>query len=331
MMYLQFLCGLVLLVVTAEIMIRGAVGLATHFGMSPLLVGMTVVALGTSAPELVVALDAAINGTPAVATGNVVGSNIANVLLIVGAAALLTPIVRRPNGRKRDGLLLIFFTVLFLMVGRTGEIGFASGALLLLVFVVYMGVTIRQGMAVLSNGSDASGNTPDGSSDDVDDVLSSAPKNLWLAALATVGGLVGIAFGADLTVTGGVSIARTYGVSEEVIGLTLIAVGTSLPELAATVVAARRGHPDVALGNILGSNMFNMLAIAGITAMVTPLPVSASMIAFDLWVILATSVVVAPVLMGRLPMTRFAGFVFLLLYAGYLAAQGLGLSARLAG
>ena len=316
MMYLQLLAGLVVLIGSAEVMIRGAVGLARIFGLSPLLIGMTVVALGTSAPELVVSLDAALVGNPGIATGNIVGSNIANVLMIVGAAALIAPMTRRNDRLYRDGALLFLCTVLFVMLCWTEQLDWPHGLLLFIVFVCFMGSAYWRDI-----------NDPQASAERVGDVeeIGKVPTHAWIAWVLALGGLAGIAVGADLMVAGGVGIARSFGLGEEVIGLTLIAVGTSLPELAASAVAARRGHADVAIGNIVGSNMFNMLGIAGVVSMAAPLPVPINMLAYDLWVMLGVMVLVLPAMFGWCGVNRAGGAGLLLLYVFYLASQIVGL------
>ncbi|MEQ8227394.1 MAG: calcium/sodium antiporter [Rhodospirillales bacterium] len=322
MMYLELLIGLVILVGAAEVMIRGAVGLARIFGLSPMLIGMTVIALGTSAPELVVSLDAALSGNPGIATGNVVGSNIANILLIVGAAAILMPMVRRQDRLNRDALLLVLCTALFIMLCWTEQLDWPHGLLLFAVFAAFMGVAYWRDTHDPKASAERAGEVED---------VGAVPQKAWIAWATALGGLVGIALGADLMVSGGVAIARSFGLGEEVIGLTLIAIGTSLPELAASAVAARRGHPDVAIGNIVGSNMFNMLGIAGIVAMTTPLPVPTTMLAFDIWVMLGSVVLIAPVMMGWVGVNRAGGAFLLLLYTVYLAAQVVGLPEMAAG
>jgi cation:H+ antiporter len=322
MMYIELLGGLVILMGAAEVMIRGAVGLARLFGLSPLLIGMTVVALGTSAPELVVSLDAALTGNAGIATGNIVGSNIANALLIVGAAAVIAPMARRSDRLYRDGALLVLCTALFVMLCWGEALDVAHGALLLIIFLGFMGSAYWRDI-----------NNPQASAERVGEVeeIGKVPQRAWIAWAATLGGLAGIAVGADLMVGGGVAIARTFGMGEEVIGLTLIAIGTSLPELAASVVAARRGHADVAIGNVVGSNMFNMLGIAGVVSMAAPLPVPSSMLAFDLWVMLGSAIVIVPAMIGWTGVARTGGAALLILYGGYLAAQIVGLPNTVAG
>ena len=322
MMYMELLGGLIILMGAAEVMIRGAVGLARLFGLSPLLIGMTVVALGTSAPELVVSLDAALTGNAGIATGNIVGSNIANVLLIVGAAAVISPMARRGDRLYRDGALLVLCTALFVMLCWGDTLDVAHGVLLLIIFLGFMGSAYWRDI-----------NNPKASAERVGEVeeIGAVPQKTWIAWAATLGGLAGIAVGADLMVGGGVAIARSFGLGEEVIGLTLIAIGTSLPELAASVVAARRGHADVAIGNVVGSNMFNMLGIAGVVSMTAPLPVPSSMLAFDLWVMLGAAILIVPAMIGWTGVSRVGGAALLVLYGGYLAAQVVGLPTTVAG
>ncbi|MEK9671127.1 MAG: calcium/sodium antiporter [Rhodospirillaceae bacterium] len=326
MNYLELAVGLVLLLGSAEVMIRAAVALARSLGLSQLMIGMTVVAFGTSAPELLVALDAALSGAPGVALGNVVGSNIANVLLIAAAAALIYPIAREAGRAAWNGWSLIVCSAIFVAVCLTGELGRPAGLGLLAVFAVYMWMAHRRDRAG-NNGNVAD----DRAAGDEDGPVDTAAPAKIKAAVVSVLGLAGVAWGADLTVQGAVGIATDFGLSAEIIGLTVIAIGTSLPELAASAAAARRGHPDVALGNILGSNIFNMLLIGGITAVVAPLPVSQSMRVFDLWVMLAAAVAVAPVLMGRAGVGRLTAALFLLSYAGFMAALAWNVLGRLAG
>lgn len=318
MMYLQLAGGLVLLLGAAEVMIRGAVGLARSFGLSPLFIGMTVVALGTSAPELLVSLNAGLTGNGGIATGNIIGSNIANVLLIIGAASLLAPAARRQDKLYRDGALLVACSLLFIILGWSGQIGMPGGVLLIVIFCAFMGSSYWRDI-----------NDPAAAAERVSEVeeIGTIPKRPWISALVTVGGLLGIGVGADLMVEGGVAIARSFGMSEEVIGLTLIAIGTSLPELAASTVAAWRGHADVALGNIVGSNMFNMLAVGGVVALVSPLPFSQTMLAFDAWVMVGSAMLIIPLMFGWMGLSRLGGGLFVVLYLGYLAAQMTGLPA----
>ena len=316
MMYIKVAIGFVLLLVAAEYMVRGAVALAKKLEISPLIIGMTIVAIGTSAPELVVGLQAGLAGVPGLALGNVVGSNIANVLLILGAAGLIAPIVSKAGALKRDALVLGAGSLLFAAFCLQGEIGVFGGSVLVTGLAVFLFLSYKRE-------HDVGGPDAELHSDEVDEV-GELPDNMLITLLALFGGMAGIIYGADLLVDGGVDIARTYGVSEEVIGLTLVALGTSLPELAASVVAALRGHADVAIGNVVGSNLFNVLGIAGVVAIVTPLPASVQIVSFDLWVMLGATACMLPILLWGWKLNRFVSVVFLALYAGYITMQAIG-------
>lgn len=314
MIYLQVFAGFALLVGAAELMVRGAVMLAERFGVSPLVIGMTVVAIGTSAPELVVSVRAAFEGAPGLAVGNVVGSNIANVLLILGVAALISPIQRNEKSLRRDSAMLIGGTLLFIALALRGVLDALAGGLLLFGFIVFLAISYWR-------------DTHDAGGDD-DDTLAEFegwPKSLAGEIFAVLAGLVGLAVGAEVLIDGGVQVARMFGVSEEVIGLTLFAFGTSLPELAATIVAARRGHGEVGIGNVLGSNLFNILGVAGVTAALVPLPLSAKVVGFDMWVMLAATLVMVPVVAFGWRLTRVAGGVLLAAYLVYVWLQSRGI------
>ncbi len=322
MTYLQILGGLVLLIGGAEFLVRGAVGLARRLGVSPLVVGMTVVAMGTSAPELVVSLNAALTGAPGITLGNLVGSNIANVLLILGAVGLVMPFAAKPQARQRDALVLLGGSLLFAILCWRGTIGLWPGLILLAAFFGFLGHSYWS--EIRADGAAAK--------ERMEEVreLESTAGSAGMTWLALIGGLVAIIYGADLLVVGGVALAREHGVPEEVIGLTLIAIGTSLPELAASVVAAVRGHADVAIGNVVGSNLFNILGVVGVVAVTTPLPVAAQIQDFDIWVMLGTTVLVVPLLMGRWRFSAREALVFLFAYAGYIGIQFYGVSGLLA-
>tara|TARA_R110002072_G_scaffold268430_2_gene427478 strand:- start:730 stop:1434 length:705 start_codon:yes stop_codon:yes gene_type:complete len=229
---------------------------------------------------------------------------------------------RRGDRLYRDGTLLVMCTALFVMLCWGDTLDVAQGGLLLIIFLGFMGSAYWRDI-----------NNPKASAERVGEVeeIGAVPQKSWIAWAATLGGLAGIAVGADLMVGGGVAIARSFGLGEEVIGLTLIAIGTSLPELAASAVAARRGHADVAIGNVVGSNMFNMLGIAGVVSMAAPLPVPSSMLAFDLWVMLGAAVLIVPAMIGWTGVSRAGGVALLVLYGGYLAAQVVGLPTTVAG
>lgn len=315
-MYLQLIGGFVVLLVAAEAMVRGSVILAEKLGISPMVIGMTVVAFGTSAPELVVSLNAALAGSAGLAVGNIVGSNIANVWLILGAACIVMPILAKPDALKRDVILLFGGTILFIIFAWQGVLGLTAGIVLLVVFLAFI---VASYMRDKSDPKVAKEKL-----EELEDLEKGIPKNTPVAIIATIIGIAGLAWGADLLVDGGSAIARSFGVTEEVIGLTLFAFGTSLPELAASVVAAYRGHPDVAIGNVVGSNVFNMMLVGGVVAALVGLPVPDQVIRFDIWVMLIATIMLLPVLMGKLKLNRVYAGVFLVLYFAYIGAQAYG-------
>ncbi|NQV84516.1 MAG: calcium/sodium antiporter [Rhodospirillales bacterium] len=313
MMYVQLIGGIVVLLAAAEIFIRGAVSLAKILNISPLVIGMTVVAVGTSAPELVVTLNASLSGAPGLALGNIIGSNIANVLLILGVSCLLSPMRSPDSANSRDGFVLMAGTAMFAVLCAQGQLSLWSGGALFVAFLGFLVSTYR-----------TESQDKEATAEHILEVEGMSPiaAPMWAIGLSVLVGLAGIVWGADLLVEGGIDIARAFGVSEEVIGLTVIALGTSLPELAASVVAAYRGHSDIAVGNVVGSNLFNILGIAGVAAMVAPLPVSSAILSFDMWVMLGATALVLPILAGRWHPGRMSGAFFLALYIGYIGFSG---------
>ncbi|MGB0748568.1 MAG: calcium/sodium antiporter [Magnetospiraceae bacterium] len=318
MMYVQAIIGFALLLGAAEILVRGAVSLARILGISPLVIGMTVVAFGTSAPEFVVSGQAALDGVAGIALGNVIGSNIANIMLILGVAGLIMPIKVNPKMLRSDALILIAVTALFVVLCLAQALGLIGGVILLVAFIAFLVTSyVRE---TRSRNPEAQMHAQE--AEEVE-ALKGGP---WVAAAATVGGLAGIIFGADLLVTGGTEIARTFGVSEEVIGLTMIAIGTSLPELAASAVAARRGHADVAVGNVVGSNLFNILGVMGVAAVLAPAPIAIAdqIFQFDLWVLAGATVILLPFLTTNLRLDRWEAGLLLGGYVLYIAVQAIG-------
>ncbi len=303
--------GIILLLAGGEGLVRGAVGIARRMGISPFVVGLTIVGFGTSAPELVVSVDAALAGSPGIAVGNVIGSNMANMMLIVGAAALISPLAVHPDALRRDSLVMIGATVLFVIVAFGGTmtrlvgVGFVCALFLYLAFSLWWD-SRQAGPAAILHGDEAA---------EVSVVL---PQRLWLLITAIVVGLVALVAGSRLAVTGATAIARDAGISEEIIGITLVAIGTSLPELATAIVAAKRGHADVCIGNVIGSNIFNLLGIAGAAALATPLSFELDIIRYDLWALPAvTGILIAFMMTGR-RVERWEGAGLLLLYAAYI-------------
>ena len=303
------LAGFALLIAGGEGLVRGSVALAVRLGMSPLLIGLTLVGFGTSMPELVTSVNAALAGAPGIAVGNVVGSNTANILLILGVSALIFPVVVGGAALRRDGTAMALATLLAVAVMLSGELGRIVGAVLLLALVVYLVFAYRTG------GADEADAVPD------------ASYSVPVALLLAVGGIGVTIVGARLAVDAAVEIASALGVSNTVIGLTVVVVGTSLPELVTSAVAAVRRQGDVALGNVLGSNIYNLLGILGVTALVEPIAVPPQIMRLDLWVMLAVTLLFLALAakLGRIG--RGAGAAFVALYAGYLVWLGLGLGA----
>jgi len=305
------LAGLTLLLAGGEGLVRGAVGIARHMGISPFIVGLTIVGFGTSAPEIVVSVDAALAGSPGIAVGNVIGSNMANIMLIVGAAALLRPLTVHPDALRRDSLVMTGATLLFVAVAFSGAMSRLVGAGLVSALVLYLAFSLwwdsrRAGPAAVLHGAEAA---------EVSVVL---PERLWLLITAIVVGLAALVAGSRLAVTGATALARDAGISEEIIGITLVAVGTSLPELATALMAAKRGHADVCIGNVIGSNIFNLLGVGGAAALAAPLAFDLDIIRFDLWVLPAVTFILIAFMMTGRRVERWEGAVLLLLYALYL-------------
>jgi cation:H+ antiporter len=308
--------GLVLLTGGAEGLVRGAGTLARRLGVSPLLVGLTVVAFGTSAPEVAVSVGAAASGRGDVALGNVVGSNIFNVLFILGLSALIAPLVVRQQLVRLDVPVMIGVSALPLLLALNGRLGRGEGVLLLVLLAIYLGNVGR----LATRGRAAA------TALDIDDGALPPPGYPWPMDLVLgLGGLFFLVVGAQTLVLGATSLARAAGVSELVIGLTLVAVGTSLPEVATSVVASLRGQRDLAVGNIVGSNIFNVLAVLGAAAVFAPdgLAVAPGVRTFDFPVMLAVAVVCLPVFVTGARISRGEGAVFLLYYLIYLVYLGL--------
>lgn len=303
--------GLALLVLGADGLVRGGVALARRLGVNPLLIGVTVVAWGTSTPELVVSIEAAIKGFGGIAIGNVVGSNIVNIGLILGTAALIHPIAIRPQAIRRDGVFVFAATAVFLAIALTADRLVWWHGLLCLGLLL--------GMTALTYLQERRGDTPSGSLHAAEAAeVGAVPLRLWLAVVMVVGGIALLVVGGELMIGAAVNIARAFGVSEVVIGLTLVAVGTSLPELATSVVAAFRRHSEIALGNILGSNIYNILAILGLASLIAPVPIAPEIVRVEMWVMAAFALFLLPALVaGRVG--RAVAALMLAGYAGYVA------------
>lgn len=300
--------GLLLLFVGGEALIRGAVSLAKKFSVPPLIIGLTIVSYGTSMPELIVSLQANLNGISTLAVGNIAGSNITNVLLVLGVTALIFPISTDETLLKREAPFLILVTVLFIFFGLTGSIIPLEGAaliFLLLFYTVYIFYVAQRDKSAL----------PEHQVAETEEQLNI--NESWFVGLVyTPIGLLMLAVGADFFVIGAGDLARIFGVSEAIIGLTIAAFGTSAPELFAAVMAAFRKHADLALGNVVGSNLFNLLGVGGVVPMFGALQVSDNFILVDFWVLLLVTCLLAYVMISKHKITRVEGGV---MFAGYIA------------
>ena len=305
--------GLVILLLAGDALVRGAVNLSLRLGVPALIVSLTIVAFGTSAPELLIAISAILDDAPGIALGNVVGSNTANILLVLGIPALIAPLRTSLCETGKTYAQMLAASVLFIALAFFGTFTAALGAVLLGALGLVLYDAFRDARAHHKAGEAA---------DIAPERLEGADPELpvWRIALYLALGLIGLPLGADLLVDNATIIARTYGVSDTVIGLTLVAIGTSLPELATTVMAALRRQAEVALGNVIGSNMFNLLAIIGMASLVGPIPVDDSFLRFDLWVMLAASLALLPFVYFKADLTRLWGGALTVCYGIYLVA-----------
>lgn len=309
-----FVMGLIVLVVGAEVMVRGASRLAAAFGVSSLVIGLTVVAFGTSAPELAVSLQSALNGQADLALGNVIGSNIANILLILGIAALTAPLLVASQLVRFDVPLMIGASAMIYFMGLDGRLNRWDGLVLFLSVVAYTAWLLRQ--------SRREGKTVQ---DEFEDAYEDGSESGWYASILNlgliIGGLFMLVVGAQWLVDSAVAMARWWGLSELIIGLTVVAMGTSLPEIATSVVAVIRGERDIAVGNAIGSNIFNLLSVLGITSLFAPdgINISAAVLAFDLPVMIAIAIACLPIFYTGNLVARWEGALFLGYYVVYLA------------
>lgn len=308
--WLYVAVGLVLLLLAGDSLVKGAVNMSLRLGVPALIVSLTIVAFGTSAPELLISVQAILDDVPGIALGNVVGSNTANILLVLGVPALLATMHTSECNTRKNYLQMIAASVLFIAICFVGVITWWSGLILLAALAAMLGHAI-----VEVKRHKRANDQPD-----EDEEIEGADPNLgWGKILLFLGlGLVGLPLGASLLIDGSTNIARQYGISETVIGLTLVAVGTSLPELATTVMAALRRQADVALGNVIGSNMFNLLAIIGIASLVGPIPVDEQFLTLDLWIMLGASLLLIPFVFMRRDITRIWGVILTAAYVAYL-------------
>ncbi len=311
LVYLLLVVGLALLLLGGDWLVKGAVGVAQKLNIPPLIIGLTIVAFGTSAPELLVSLRAALGGDSGIALGNVVGSNIANVLLVLGLPAMFAAIVCSGDGIRANMVILSAVTLLFIAMLMIAPLSRVDGIILLGVLAAFLAYQFHQLRS--QKATAASTAAP---ADDLLDDVGEIPSSALTVAAYLVAGLIALPVAAELTVSAAVDIAEIWGVPSDVIGLTIVAIGTSLPELATAIMAARAASTSVLLGSVIGSNLFNIAAILGITVLVVPLSASEKIMSFDIWVMLAATAFLGIVALTKLTIGRLLGAV---LFGGYLA------------
>ena len=297
---LLLVIGIIVVIKGADWLTSGAVGMAERIGVPQIIIGLTIVAMGTSMPEFFVSLLSAINGTPDLAVGNIVGSNIFNALLIVGCAAMVAPITIQHTTVKKDIPVAVFASLLLMGMTLDGHISRIDAAILFGVFIAYIGITLR------------GAKTEDDTADE-----EKKPMPVLKAVMLVVVGLAGLVIGSDVFVDNATSIAHTMGISDAVIGLTIVAGGTSLPELATSVVAAKKGNSGIAIGNVLGSNVFNILMILGITGLITPMTISGITV-IDLAMMVISMILLWLFSFTKYRIERWEGVVLTAIFIGYI-------------
>lgn len=308
-MYISLIGGLVILILAGDLLVRGSISIAERVGIPKIVIGLTIVSFGTSAPELMVSLKSAFHGNDGIAVGNVVGSNITNVLLVLGIPSFIRATSCSDRGTGGSAIFMVFVTVIFVYFLLQGRLEHFHGFILLSLLGCFLAWTVYetriQKKAGLCSGCDA------------DEMVEGVPKHLGVALVFTIIGMIGLPLGGFLTVLGGEQIARAWHVSEAAIGITVIALGTSLPELATTLVAAMRNHSAIALGNVIGSNIFNILAIMGLTTAIIPLNVHPQIMSFDVWVMLGTALLIIPTALFCFKIGKKTGLAFVISYFAF--------------
>lgn len=300
-LYVFLVLGLGILLAGGKLLVDGASSMALKFGMTPGLIGLTVVAFGTSAPELLVSVNAALKGSSDLALGNVIGSNISNISLILGVSAIVYPIAVQPSVLKLDYLVMVVSSLLFFFVSLNGEISNLEGGVF---FLLLIGVNLY----FISK-------TKTDSNDEADTEI--VPQPIWKGLSFLVLGIVGLYFGSELLVNNAVTISKTFGVSERIIGVTIVAIGTSLPELVTSIIAAIDRKTDLAIGNILGSNIFNVLCIIGVTSLIQPIQVSEAFIQKDFFWMLGLTILLLPAMRSKNGLVGWQGVILVILYCLY--------------
>jgi len=306
MEYLLLIGGLILLILAGEALVRGAVGIALKYNVSTLVIGMTIVSFGTSAPELLVSLKAALAGHPEISIGNVIGSNIANIALVLGITTMILPIAVRRSTVALDWPIMMISTILFYLFTLNANIEWWEGAIFfigLLVFNVYIFWKSKK-----------TGNE----STEFEDIDTDKFINIYKSIGFVIAGAIGLAVGANWLLEGAVVIARDVGMSEHVIGVTIIAFGTSVPELVTSVMAAFKNQTDISVGNLIGSNIFNLLGVLGITAVVREIPVTEQVLTNDIYWVLGISLLLFPLMIIGYKIDRLKGFILFLAYCVYI-------------
>ncbi len=312
--FLLLVLGIVILIVSGDFLVRGAAALARHWGIPALIVGLTIVAFGTSAPELVVSIQSVMKGASELASGNVVGSNIANVLLALGLPAMIMAIPTNMAGVGRNAAVALIATIIFIGLAFLGNpLQMWQGAILfsgILIYLLWMFRLAKQGAEdpILAEMTE------------IDEGTHGLPANVMVSGLYVLGGFIGLIIGGKLIVENAVTIANVMGVSETIIGLTIVAIGTSLPEVATVIVAAYRGHSEVAIGNVLGSNIFNLFAVMGAASLSGPVSIAKQIFVFDFWVMLVAMLALVVLIGTRQPIGRKTGAMLLIGYILYIAA-----------
>lgn len=307
--------GIVILVIGGDLMVRGAAALARHWGIPALIVGLTIVAFGTSAPELVVAVQAVWGGMSELATGNIVGSNVANVLLALGLPAMIMAIPTNMPGVARNAFVCVVATLIYIALALIpGPMQLWQGVVLfsgILIYLIWMFTLARAGAddPILAEMTE------------IDEGEDGLPERQWKSILFLIIGLIGLVYGGRLIVDNAKLIAEALNVPDALIGLTIVAIGTSLPEIATVVIAAYRGHPEVAIGNVLGSNVFNLFAVGGAAALAGPVGIPDGFKVFDFWVMLVAIIALTIYILSRKHIGRKTGFIFLVAYVLYMGAQ----------
>ncbi|MDN3668558.1 calcium/sodium antiporter [Echinicola jeungdonensis] len=305
MIYLLIFIGFLILLLGGKVLVDGASAVAAKLGLSPSVIGMTIVAFGTSAPELLVSLTAALKGTNDIAVGNVVGSNISNITLVLGSSVLVYPVALRTSAVKWDYSFTLFATLLFYALALNGMISMVEGIILFTLLILinwFLFKTMHHGLDEIS--------------DEETEKIKQAP--LVRSILFIIGGILGLYYGSELLVENAILLAQKFGVSERIIGVTIIAIGTSLPELATSILAAIKKETDIAIGNILGSNLQNILSIIGVTAIVKPIEVTDAFLSSDFLWMIGFTLLLYPIMRSGHRITRMEGGLLLLVYGLYI-------------